>query len=163
MSKTLMLYYTFTGNTEFVSERMKELIPDLTVERLIAENEPPKKGFARFLFGGAEALFRRDPALFPVFHDPNKFEKVILAFPVWAGTYPPAVAALFKKAPFRGKKLYIIACSSSGRAEKAIDSAAEALSENELRGSLSLRDPLSDRVGSIVRIASFARFTEEDE
>ena len=128
MSKTLMLYYTFTGNTEFVSERMKVLIPDLTVER-----------------------------------DPNKFEKVILAFPVWAGTYPPAVAALFKKAPFRGKKLYIIACSSSGRAEKAIDSAAEALSENELRGSLSLRDPLSDRVGSIVRIASFARFTEEDE
>ena len=88
---------------------------------------------------------------------------MILAFPVWAGTYPPAVAALFKKAPFRGKKLYIIACSSSGRAEKAIDSAAEALSENELRGSLSLRDPLSDRVGSIVRIASFARFTEEDE
>ena len=51
MSKTLMLYYTFTGNTEFVSERMKELIPDLTVERLIAENEPPKKGFARFLLG----------------------------------------------------------------------------------------------------------------
>ena len=48
MSKTLMLYYTFTGNTEFVSERMKELIPDLTVERLIAENEPPKKALRGF-------------------------------------------------------------------------------------------------------------------
>ena len=163
MSGTLMLYYSFSGNTAFVADRMKELIPELTVERLIAENEPPKKGFARYLLGGAGAIFRLDPALFPVFHDPNTFEKVILAFPLWAGTYPPAVAALIKKAPFQGKKLYIIACSSSGRAAKAIDAVAEALSANELRGSLSLTDPLSDRISSIVKIASFARFTEEDE
>ncbi len=163
MSKTLMLYYTFTGNTEFVAERMKELIPELTVERLIAENEPPKKGPGKFFLGGLGARLHFDPALFPVYHDPDKFDRVILAFPVWAGTYPPAIDALSKKAPFEGKQLYIIACSSGGRAENAIDAAASLLSGNELRGSLSLIDPLRDRVGSIVKIASFARFIEEDE
>ena len=163
MSGTLMLYYTYTGNTRFVAERMKELIPDLTVERLIAENEPPKKGPARFILGGFSALFRSDPALFPVYHDPNKFDRVILAFPVWAGTYPPAIGALFIKAPFEGKQLYIIACSSSGRAETAIDAAAAELSGNELRGSLCLTDPLRDRVGAMVKIASFARYVEKDK
>ena len=121
MSKTLMLYYTFTGNTEFVAERMKELIPELTVERLIAENEPPKKGPGKFFLGGLGARLHFDPALFPVYHDPDKFDRVILAFPVWAGTYPPAIDALSKKAPFVGKQLYIIACSSGGRAENAIE------------------------------------------
>ena len=163
MSGTLMLYYTYTGNTRFVAERMKELIPDLTVERLIAENEPPKKGPARFILGGFSALFRSDPALFPVYHDPNKFDRVILAFPVWAGTYPPAIGALFKKAPFEEKQLYIIACSSSGRAETAIDAAAAELSGNELRGSLCLSEPLLDRVGAMVKIASFARYVEKDK
>lgn len=157
-----MLYYTFSGNTGFVAEQMSAEM-DLTAEQLIAEKEPPEKGFGKFLKGGAGALLHLDPALYPVYHDPNTFDKVILAFPIWAGTYPPAVAAMIKKVPFEGKKLYIIACSSSGRAEKAIDSAANALSENTLRGSLSLVDPLRNRVDAIVRIAAFARFIEEDE
>ena len=161
MPKTLMLYYTFSGNTGFVAEQMSALM-DLTAEQLIAENEPPKKGFSRFLKGGAGALLRQDPALFPVYHDPSAFDKVILAFPIWAGTYPPAIAAMIKKVPFEGKKLYIIACSSSGRAEKAIDTAANALSGNTLRGSLSLIDPLRNRVDAIVKISAFARFIEED-
>ena len=161
MPGTLMLYYTFSGNTGFVAEQMSAVM-DVTVEQLIAENEPPKSGFGKFFLGGAGALLRLNPALFPVYHDPNDFEKVILAFPVWAGTYPPAVAALIRKAPFEGRKLFIIACSSSGRAEKAIDAAAKALSTNTLCGSLSLIDPLRNRVDAIVRIAAFARFIEDD-
>ena len=161
MAKTLMLYYTFEGNTGFVAEQMKANL-DLTLEQLIAENEPPKKGLGKFLRGGASALFRSDPALFPLYNDPNAFDNVILAFPVWAGTYPPAVAAMIEKYPFAGKNLYIIACSAGGRAEKAIDAAADALSDNTLCGSLSLVSPLKNRTDTIVKLAAFARLIQGD-
>ena len=162
MSKTLLLYYTFEGNTGFAAEKLAEDLEDLKVEQLIAENEPPRRGLGKFFLGGKSALMRSDPALFPVYNDPNAFDNVILAFPVWAGTYPPAVAALIKKYPCEGKRLYIIACSASGRAEGAIDAAAEALEGNELRGSLSLVDPLKNRAEAIVKLAAFARFIRED-
>ncbi len=161
MAKTLMLYYTFEGNTGFVAEQMKADM-DLTVERLIAENEPPRKGLGKFLRGGMRAKLRSDPAPFPVYNDPAKFDNVILAFPIWAGTYPPAIDALIKKNPFEGKNLFIIACSSSGKAENAIDELAGALDGNTFCGSLSLIDPLKHRAESIVKIAAFARYVEEN-
>ena len=161
MGKTLLLYYTFEGNTGFVAERMAENM-DLTVERLVAENEPPKKGFGKLFLGGLSALTKKDPALYPINNEPKDFDSVILAFPIWAGSCPPAVSALIKKYPFEGKKLYVIACSSSGRAEKAIDAVAAALAGNEFRGSLSLVDPLKNRADAIVKIAAFAGFVKRD-
>ena len=161
MDKTLLLYYTFEGNTGFAAEQLAADM-ELTAEQLIAENEPPRRGLGKFLRGGASALMRSDPALFPLYNDPDKFDRVILAFPVWAGTYPPAVAAMIKKYPFAGKKLYIVACSASGRAEGAIDAAAAALGDNELCGSLSLTEPLKNKADAIVKLAHFARFIQED-
>ena len=162
MGNTLMLYYSFEGNTAFAAEKLQEDL-DMTAERLIAENEPPKKGPGKFLKGGLTARLRSDPALFPVYHDPNKFDNVILGFPVWAGTYPPAIAALIRKYPFEGKKLYIVACSSGGNPEGAVDEVAAALSGNDFRGSLSLVDPLKNRVDAIVKLAAFAEYIREDE
>jgi hypothetical protein len=47
------------------------------------------------------------------------YSDIILAFPIWAGTFPPAIGAFLKQYPFQGKNIRIIACSGGGNAEKA--------------------------------------------
>ncbi len=161
MGNTLMLYYSFEGNTAFAAERLAENL-DMTVERLLADNEPPRKGLGRLLLGGLSAMAHFDPALYPLNNDPAKYDNVILAFPIWAGTCPPVIRALIEKYPFEGKNLFIIACSGSGRAEKAIDAVAEALDGNTFCGSLSLVEPLKNRADAIVKLAAFADYVREN-
>lgn len=156
MAKTLMLYYTFEGNTGFVAEEAAKNM-DVTVERLRVEKEPPKKGLGKFLHGGKSALAQDDPGLLPLENDPADFDTVIVAYPIWAGNYPPAVGAMLKKYSLAGKDLYVIACSASGKAAKSVENLARAAEGGVLRDYLSLVNPLKNKDDAAAKIAEFVK------
>ena len=156
MSKTLMLYYTFEGNTGFVAEEVAKAM-DVTVERLRVEKEPPKTGLGKFLHGGASALTQGDPGLLPLENDPADFDTVIVAYPIWAGNYPPAIGAMLKKYSLAGKDLYVIACSAGGKVSKSVENLTKAAEGCVLRDYLSLVSPLRDRDGAAGKIADFVK------
>ena len=145
MNDVLLVYYSFEGNTSFVADTVKAFCPAIMTERLIAENEPPKKGFGKFFLGGKSALLQSDPHLKPVQSSSDDFAKIILAFPVWAGTFPPAIGAYLKSIGIKNKEVYVIACSASGNADKAIAKAKAALPDNTHKASLSLINPLKNK------------------
>lgn len=141
MEKTLLIYYSLEGNTGFVAEVLGKY-ENVDVEQLKPQKEPPKNGFGKFLIGGKDALFQSDPKLLPVKADVNAYSDIILAFPIWAGMYPPAIGAFLKQYPFQGKNVCLIACSGSGNADKAFGKLKEAVSGNKVSGTLSLVSPL---------------------
>ncbi|MBR6115375.1 MAG: flavodoxin family protein [Oscillospiraceae bacterium] len=155
MAKTLLLYYTFEGNTGFAAEELQKVM-DVTAERLIVDREPPRKGARKFFSGGLSAITGNDPGLHPLENDPNAFDNVIIAYPVWAGTYPPAIAELLRRCPITGKNLYAIVCSSSGRAAKSVERLSQACGGSTLCDYLSLVDPLKHKEEAAARIAEFA-------
>ena len=155
MADTLLIYYTFEGNTGFVADELQKRL-DLAVERLRVEHEPPKKGLGKFLRGGKSALTGEDPGLLPLRNDPAAFSGIILAYPVWAGTYPPAVGAFLKRYPLQNKTVHVIACSASGNGAKSIETVRSALPDCELASSLNLMNPLKHRETAIREIAVFA-------
>ena len=155
MSDTLLIYYTFEGNTGFVADELQKRI-DLVTERLRVEREPPKKGLGKFLHGGKSALMGEDPGLLPLQNDPAAFPGIILAYPVWAGTYPPAVGAFLKRYPLQNKTVYVIACSASGNGAKSIENVRAALPDCKVVSSLSLMNPLKNRETAVRELAAFA-------
>ena len=155
MADTLLVYYTFEGNTGFVADELRKRL-DLATERLRVGHEPPKKGLGKFLRGGKSALMGDDPGLLPLQNDPAAFSVIILAYPVWAGTYPPAVGAFLKKYPLRGKKVHVIACSASGNGAKSIENVRVALPDCEVATNLNLMNPLKNRETAIRELAAFA-------
>ena len=155
MADTLLIYYTFEGNTGFVADELQKRL-DLVTERLRVEHEPPKKGLGKFLHGGKSALMRADPGLLPLQNDPAAFSGIILAYPVWAGTYPPAVGAFLKRYPLRDKTVHVIACSASGNGAKSIENVRAALPDCKVVSSLSLMNPLKNRETTVREIAAFA-------
>ncbi len=149
-----MIYYSLEGNTEFAAQTAAQQA-DIDLERLIPEKEPPKKGFRKFMWGGRSVVFNETPRLDPLKYSIGDYETVIVGFPVWASSYPPAIATYIKEHPFSGKKVYIIACSAGGSCEKAVNKLKDKLPGNDFCEVLSLRDPAKEKEKSAGLIKNF--------
>lgn len=154
MENTLLVYYTLEGNTGFVADVVREY-GGIDVEQLKPQKEPPKDGFGKFMVGGGSALLQIDPKLQPVQANVDDYQNIILAFPIWAGTFPPAIGAFMKQYPLDGKNVYAIASSGGGNAEKAFENIRKKLSDHKLVGTLSLVSPLSHQEESRQKIKDF--------
>lgn len=156
MKNILFVYYTFEGNTQFVAETAASAKP-MDTQRLLPDSEPPKKGPGKFLKGGGSALKKETPALKKLVHDVSKYEKIIIAYPIWAGTYPPAIVSFLKDNPLNDKKIYLIACSASGNAKKSFKQMTAALGGSEIIGTLSLKEPKKDKENAAEQIREFVK------
>lgn len=154
MKDTLFVYYSLEGNTAFVAETAAAE-KEMDVERLIPEKEPPKKGFGKFFWGGSSVVMRETPDLEPLKYDNGSYSTIIIGFPVWAGSYPPAITTYLRDHRPSGKKCLLIACSAGGNAKKALDKLAAALDGNEVADTLSLMDPAKDKEKNVELIRAF--------
>lgn len=154
MSKTLIVYYSFEGNTKYACEVLAESI-GAELEALSPEKEPPHGGFRKFFWGGKSAVMGEKPSLAPLSHNPSSYDSVVVAFPIWAGTYPPAIGSFLEANSLEGKKVYVMACSASGNAKKGIAKIASMVGGVE--GELSLQDPLGDKEKASSLIKGFAK------
>ena len=152
--KTLIVYYSFEGNVKFAAEEL-EVLSGADIQRLTVKNEPPKSGLMKFLKGGKSALSHELAELEPLEKDPSDYEKIILMFPIWAGTYPPAVAAFIDRYKPTWKELYLVAASMGGKPDKAFDAIAKALPECSLKGTLHLVSPLSNQKETSAKLKEF--------
>ncbi|MBQ0000733.1 MAG: flavodoxin family protein, partial [Clostridiales bacterium] len=78
-----VVFYSLEGNTRYAAERAADRLEADLIE-LIPVNEYPKKGLAKFFHGGKSAVFGEKPELKPYEFEDGKYDKVILACPVWA-------------------------------------------------------------------------------
>ena len=159
MSNTLVIWYSLEGNTESAVSALRKVM-EFDDARLVPEKEPPKSGAKKFLVGGGSVIRKEKPRLAPVGADADAYERVILAFPVWAGCYPPAIRTYLAENALRNKEIAVIACSASGNADKVFARLSKELcgpeSGNRLIGTLSLRDPLKNPEEAEKKLAEFA-------
>ena len=155
MGKSLVVFYSLEGNTEFAAKTLAKYI-GAYVERIIPLKQPPKKGFGKYFWGGKSVVMHERPVLEPLQREITEFDNIIIGFPIWAGSYPPAISSFIKDYPFRGNKCYIIACSAGGNTKKAIEKLKGRLSANKIVDTISLIDPAKDKEKNEKLIAAFA-------
>lgn len=138
MSKTAIVYYSLEGTTKAAAEKIGEITGG-TLIQLKPEKEPPKTGFKKMAVGGLQAVLQLDPKLPQVADKLADYDKVIIAYPVWAGTYPPAIGAFIDQGGLLGKKVYLVATSGSGNAAKSFSTAHRKLASVGIQDTLSLK------------------------
>ena len=151
--KTVIVFYSFKGNSKYAAEKAAELLGAGTYQ-LVPSEEPPKKGLGMFLKGGSMALRKKDVQIRDLGLELEDGDTVILCAPVWAGLYPPAVGTFLKKYDLKGKRLAVIASSASGDASKLF-AALEADAGVPIAAKLSLQNPLRDTAGTDEKIREF--------
>lgn len=104
--KTLVLYYSRTGNTARVAEAIAaELGADLEA----LQDPTHYAGALGFLKASRDALTGGVAALAPLEHDPAGYDLVIVGQPVWANRPTPAVNALAEMPGFHGRRVALFA------------------------------------------------------
>lgn len=117
--KMLVLYYSQTGNTKAVAEKIANKLgadieeitmvdpygPDFqaTIDRCMKEREQ-------------EIL----PTINPVKADLANYDVIFLGYPVWFGTYAPPVITFLKNADLSGKKIVPFCTFGSGGLESSV-------------------------------------------
>ena len=115
MGKTLIVYYSLTGNTKTGCEVLqKELQVDILEIRDLV-NRSGGWGFARSAFGSLLGLHTK---IDPEQPDMSAYQNIIIASPIWTGKLSMAVRTFIDKNRFDNKKVILYTTTNAEEKEK---------------------------------------------
>lgn len=139
MAKTLIVYYSSTGNTYMIAKYLHDR-QDWEMVAVNLKKPLRPKGFFKYFYGGFMAIFGRLPKLDNIEVAWDEFDRIIIASPIWAGRMAPAIRSLFESKVFSNKDIYFL-YTFEGGAKNIAQSARKIISaNNRLRGTFSCRD-----------------------
>jgi len=107
--KAVVVYYSLEGNTKYVADYLhKKFGVDLLELKPLKDFNP--RGWLRFLIGGFQVIFKFCPVLHEYSFSADKYETIVLATPVWAGTFAPSIRTFLKENNLKNKKVAFCAC-----------------------------------------------------
>ncbi len=111
--KAAVIYYSFTGNTKKIAEKLKEKLSlRFEVDFIPLEVVKEEK---RFFFQAKQAFFKQKIRLKDVSFDLSPYRLICLGSPVWAFQPAPAIRSFLKKvSTFAGKKIILFFTFGSG-------------------------------------------------
>ena len=142
--KSLVAYYSMSGNCEMVAGKIAELA-GADVLRLEPVKAYPDSGFKKFFWGGKSAVMGDTPELNPYEFDASEYETIIIGFPVWVSRMAPPLKTFVvdNLEALKDKNISSFACQGGSGAEKAFSQLCGMLKRDSLDATLVLNDPKS--------------------
>jgi flavodoxin len=111
--KTAVIYYSFEGHSAAVAEEIAQELKADIFELELVDNKK-RTGFAKYAWGGFQALTGKKPPLKPYTIDVEKYGLIIIGGPVWAGSPAPALRTFLSGTKISGKKIGLFCCYGGG-------------------------------------------------
>lgn len=141
--KTLIIYYSFDGNTKFIAQSIqKEISCDLL--ELKPSNEIKTHGFMKFFWGGKQVLMKETPALLEYNTQFDDYDLIIIGTPVWSYTFAPPLRTFFTKKHFLNKKVALY-CSHEGGMKNTFMKMEKELLGNQIVGRLDFNNRIENQ------------------
>ena len=158
--KTAIVYYSMSGNTKYVAEKIADGIKatgEVDIIRIEPQKTYPEKGVKKFFWGGKSAVMGETPALQPYEFNIEKYDRIIFGTPVWASTFVPPLRTFINENPdIKDKKTAVFTCFSGGGADKAIDKLRKSIGIEKFEAELILIDPKENaKMEDDAKIATF--------
>lgn len=156
MKKTLILYYSFEGNTDQVARWMAEAT-GADLERIAPLKELQSKGFSKYIWGGRQVVMKETPPIHPLTKNLEEYDWILLGTPVWAGTCAPPIHTLLTSGLLQGKEVHYFYTHDGGasKAPERIRSLVEPA--NRLASTLGILTPSANPEEKRRQAASWAR------
>jgi len=112
--KTLVLYYSKTGNTKFVAELIaKESEADIEE----VKETKNRNGVIGYITAGRDAMRKKAGEINPLKKKIEDYDTIFIGQPVWGWTMVPAIRGLTKQHDFTGKNIALF-CTLDGSGDK---------------------------------------------
>ena len=100
--KSLVVYYSSTGNAKFVAETLAAEIGS-DVEEIVDEKN--RRGPIGWLTAGKDARKGSETEIAPTKKSPAEYDLIVVGTPNWASRITPAIRTYLKKNSLAGKKV----------------------------------------------------------
>jgi flavodoxin len=138
--KTLVVYYSRTGNTKYVAEKIAENLASEICEVIDKKSRKGRLGFVR---GGYESM-RKKLTEIEVSKTVDDYDLLILGSPVWADGITPAIRTFIHQNNLSNKKIACFVTLKGNNPKKALDSMKEAILPNNSLAELGIIDDLKN-------------------
>ena len=151
--KSLVVYYTRTGNARFVAETIAAEIGS-DVEEVIDMKK--RSGVLGYLSGGKDARQGKETQIAPSKKSPADYDLIIVGTPIWAARPTPAVTTYLKKNNLSGKKVAVF-FTQGGKKPQGIEQIKALMSNSEYIAELTLVSPLKSKEESEKQIIEWCK------
>jgi hypothetical protein len=115
--KSIVLYYSYTGHTKKIAEKLARTQGAEIVE---VKTKRRKGMLAAFLIDCPRAMLRRSDAVQPITQDLKEYSLITLLAPVWAGFPAPAFNAMVQLLPAHANvQVILVSGGGSGATKKS--------------------------------------------
>lgn len=157
MGKTIIIYFSHTGNTEYIADAMAEET-GADVLRIAAKRQLNPDSFSKFIIGGFQVIFNVKPKLKEFSIDIENYENIILGTPVWARSFNPALNSFLSKVPLKNKNVAVFTCSFvTEDGMNAISKLKKAIPDNKFLGEHCFKEPIRTNEAYIQEAREWAR------
>ncbi len=118
VNKTLILYYSRTGNTRLCSEALQKA---LGADVLEIKDRKNRAGGWGFFTGAIGSLFNVHTKIEPLHPDLAPYSNIIIASPIWTGTLSTAIRTLIDKNRWDGRRVMLFTTTNAAEKEKYIE------------------------------------------
>jgi len=140
--KILIVYYSLTGNTQFIAEVIRDTIKaDILEIKPIKELNPSSS--MKYMWGGYQSTMKKKPKLTAIAKNPLDYDLIFLGTPVWAWKHSPPMRSFLSMYDLSSKKVAIWTCSAGGSG-KGLERFNDTLKEAEIIGKIGFRAPLDN-------------------
>ena len=153
---TLVVYFSFGGNTKFIAEKIAETVSADILE-LKTSRKYPAEGFRKYIWGGKSVIFGEKSELINAPIHLKKYETVIIGTPIWAGSFTPPIKSFISKYEIQGKRIAFFACHAGGGARKCFAKLKKELTGNEFIGETAFVEPMKNRKEASLEAAAWAK------
>ena len=151
--RILVAYYSRTGTTQFVAEKIAE---QLNAEMCEVVDKKNRKGKLAFVKGGYESR-RKKLTEIEVSKTIDKYNLIIIGSPVWSDGITPAIRTFIEKNEFSGKQVAIFVTLKGNNPEKALANFKEAILPEIPLAELGIIDDLKNREKSEQQIMNWCK------
>lgn len=151
MKDTVVVYYSRTGKTRFLAERLAALL-EADLEEIVDRKD--RSGALGWLSGGKDATLKRASEIASA-HVVEGRRTVILGMPVWAFGPPPAVRGYLARHDLTGKRVCAF-CTYDGSGEERTFAALSRLLPGGLAATLGFKKPSPDDPQCLARLKEWA-------
>ena len=114
--KTLVIYYSFSGNCQLIAESFNNSI-DVDIVKIRELSK--RTNLSAYTMGIFKAMNKRGSNILPLDVDMNHYHSICLITPVWAGSLPPAVYSFIREYNVSRKSVHVILCFKSNYGESS--------------------------------------------
>jgi flavodoxin len=139
--KTLVVYFSLTGSTEFVAKIISE---QLNADLCEVVDKKHKKGKLIYLKGGAASV-REKLTKIEAPKSIDNYELIIVGSPIWAGKITPAIRTFLSLNDFSDKKGAFFITLGGNKPEKSFENMRRTTGFNSIVKELAVSNTIEDK------------------